>query len=52
MEDLILGFGRASLTEGKKEQEVINRERQVLEKAAGKRGKGKGWSLGEDVRDK
>ena len=39
---MILGFGRASLTEGKKEQEVINRERQVLENAAGKRGKGKG----------
>ena len=52
MEDLILGFGRASLTEGKKEQQVINRERQVLQKAAGKQGKGKGWSLGEDVRDK
>ena len=46
---MILGFGRASLTEGKKEQEV-NRERQVLEKAAEKWGVAEGWSLGEDVR--
>ena len=46
---MILGFGRASLTEGKKEQ---GGDQQVLEKAAEKWGVAEGWSLGEDVRDK